>query len=231
MWQRGRSVIRRRRLAAPVQQVVHDATAKTTDGQDPTTREMVDRIMKSSLTERDLREAFYALPRKPEVVDIYVLHTIATRDDLKLFEAFFVKGRGATYQIPVNAPLGKRQYTALNQAAYHGAERITKVIISNGGDVHYTNSHGEDLLATLDSGEAAAVQARPADELFIRERFRRTRKFIEERREYLQRQAQRPPVSYKPRPPPKRIAARLVLQRWWRRRLRRLRRLRPQERP
>ena len=79
MWQRGRTPApakpRRRNVAPHVQAVVDGA-------QGMSTRQMVAHIMASSLPERELRDAFYALPRRPEVIDMYVLHNIAMRDDL-----------------------------------------------------------------------------------------------------------------------------------------------------
>jgi hypothetical protein len=190
----------------------------------PNTRAMVDCILRSSMRERDLRWALRELPRNRKVVMTHTLHNCVARDDLRTLESLLPRVQGARnqrnqrqdVQMPdiVNAPLGHRDYISLCIAAYNGSSQSVKFLISQGADVTYVNSHGEDLTGTLANGEHDAVEANPSNTIFTRERYRQCRKFIHERQDFLRMQAERGPVTYQSRCPPK-VRAALVIWAWW----------------
>ena len=171
----------------------------------------------SNTRHADLRRAIRNIQRPTHAIQIHVLHQCARYDDLRTLELVF----GQVYRCNppsrvLDAPLGRHSYTPLCIAAYNGSPRVTKYLISQGADVHYRNSHGEDLHENLDAGEADAVTRSPQDAIFIRERYRACRNFIRVRQDYLAREAVRPPVDYTPRKP-RRIVAAGRIWAWWKR--------------
>ena len=116
----------------------------------------------------------------------------------------------------MDAPLGRRNYTSLCVACFHGAEQCVKFLVSQGADVGFRNDHGETLDDCVAAGEAEAVERSPDEAIFVRERFRRTRSFIDARKRFLERQRARGPVDYYGRARPPRIAAALRILHWWR---------------
>lgn len=174
-------------------------------------------VLKSSLRLGDVRRALSMLGKAHRVVLVHALHLCAQTDNLRLLEGIVPRATGAgsmTIRDLVDQPMGRNDYAAMSHAAYNGSPRVARYLISQGADVHYVNSHGEDLTQNMDTGELEAVARCPSDEIFIRERFRQCRSFIAERRDFLNRQLRRGPVNYLPRRP-RRVAAAFRIWDWW----------------
>ena len=191
-----------------VEQVVAGATGSM--------RARVAVVMASSLQHRDLARALSQLGRNRKLVLGHAVQWCAIHDDLAAIEAVVPRNDTASLRIVeiVDQPLGRRNYTALCLAAYHGSPRVVRYLIGVGADVTYVNSHGEDLARNLDIGEVHAVNADGNNAVFVRERFRVARHHIKLRQLYLRRQHDRTPVDYTPRRPP-RIRAALRVWAWW----------------
>ena len=149
----------------------------------------------------------------------YCVHRCAERDDIRLVESLFqhVNSR-LTIERIVNSRESKLEYTPLCRAAYRGSIRLLKFLVAAGSDVNYTNSHGEDLLTTLEQGQNDAINQQPENAIFIRERFQQCHAFITARRAYLRRKqeaAARPPVQRWV--PQRKLRAVIRIQRWFRR--------------
>ena len=151
--------------------------------------------------------------RNTSLVLTHVIHQIAAKDDLSLLESVFKFFKNVDPASIVNNPLGRKSYTALSHAAFNGSEKVTKYLITIGADVNARNYHGETLLDMLEVGEAESIEKNPKEAIFIRFRYAQCRRWIQERKTYLERQAHRS-VDYTPRLP-RRIAAALKILRWW----------------
>ena len=181
------------------------------------TRQRVNSVLQSSVPYHKLQAALRKIPRTPSVVNLYALHYLVAHDDLRGVEAVLVHRRPESIlREVINAPLGRKDYIPLCVAAYNGSPRCTKFLIARGANVHFRNTHGEDLMTTLEAGEKDAVAGSPDNALFIHERFRQCRKFIQERQHFLERERTRPAVNYFARARPPRIQAALRILRWWR---------------
>ena len=179
-----------------------------------TTRHLVNAVLESSRSSRELRRALAGIPRNKMTVLKHVVHYCAHHDNLPLLERIIPSPTPAHMRPILHAPLGRHGYTPLCIAAYAGSDRMTRYLITQGADVNYTNIHGEDLATNLDMGEKQAIHNRPNDTIFIRERFRCCRTFIRDRQLYLQREAKRPAVNYTPRKP-RRVTAAIKIWAWW----------------
>ena len=148
----------------------------------------------------------------------YAVHRCAERDDIRLVESLFQQVNSpSTVQRIVNSRESKLEYTPLCRAAYRGSIRLLKFLVAAGSDVNYTNSHGEDLLTTLEQGQNDAINQQPENAIFIRERFNQCHAFIRARRAYLIKKAEaaaRPPVRRWV--PQRKLRALVAIQRWYR---------------
>lgn len=178
-------------------------------------RQMVRALLATNLQAGALSKILLSFPEKKQLLLAHTVQELVKADDLRSLESIVQRTRLDVRRV-ANMPLGRRDYTSLNIAAYYGSPRCCKYIISQGGDVNYTNSHGEDLQMTITQGEKDMVAFAPENAIFVRERFRLVKKFIVERQQFLQLQAERGTVSYRPRRP-RRITAGLKILAWWRR--------------
>ena len=158
---------------------------------------------------------------------IFVLHRCADSDDLKMCENIVRMIRSEEMcQRAVNTPEGSHEYTPLCRAAYRGSQRMLKMLVSKGADVTYTNSHGENLVTTLETGRGDSVLRHPGNEIFIHDRFDQCLAYVKDRQRYVrlskerEEKREREKNTFVPFRPRRVIRAIVKLQRWWRRRRR-----------
>jgi len=125
----------------------------------------------------------------------HALHIFAEKDDIRMTERLLKQVSDANREEMANSTQGQHEYTPLCRALYSGSISLVKVLVAAGGDVNFSNGHGEGLEAALEVGRAAAIERLPESKLFIEARFTECLKFIEERREWLLRQAEREPTA------------------------------------
>ena len=153
-----------------------------------------------------------------------LIHRAAKNDALNIVEGLFkclpdtekdgMPGRCDA----VNTPRGHKGYTPLCHALYRGNIKMAKALIAAGADVEFVNIDGEDLHSMLDAGENdyAHREELRADALFIREKYRQCRVFLDTRRAWVQRTTNRDTRvhTYWPRTA---VRAATKIQRWYKR--------------
>ena len=153
-----------------------------------------------------LRDAHRAHNIPMTTLYIHAMRTICEHDDLKLCERLLHRLRDGEVDMIVNSRMGGHEYTPLCRAAYRGSTRMVKALIASNADVNFVNVHGERLDDVLAEGERTAIEALPAETIFIRNRYEECRGFIEERRQWLikreereQREREQPTAKWVPR--------------------------------
>lgn len=146
----------------------------------------------------------------------YAVHRCAEKDDIRLCEALLrqIRNEDVIKRI-VNTHESRSEYTPLCRAVFRGSVRMIKFLVSQGADVNFINSHGENLMNALDAGQEEYEKTQPDNSIFTRDRYTQCRNFITQRQRYLQMLAAR-----KEQPPPKRWKPRrqhaIVIQQWFR---------------
>jgi hypothetical protein len=186
-----------------------------------TTRVDVARVLSAKLSIGDVRLQIRDMARNRgrALVNTHILHFCAHNDHLSLLELLIGK---KNIQGIIDRQLGKHDYTALEIAAYRGSLSMIRYLITQGANVMFINSHGENIQQCIDTGEYAAISHRPADTMFTRYRFEQCRRFLLNREQYVNAQIGRD-LSFTPRVPRTLYNAGVKILNWWRYRQHRVR--------
>ena len=112
----------------------------------------------------------------------HALHAVCRTGDTAMAEALFRALPESDIRQVVNRPLGSKDYVPLNNAVYWGSVNVVKILLANGADPNYTNTHGESIDDTLRAGEADMIAKLPSERIFIAETYRQSRRYLEDRR-------------------------------------------------
>ena len=149
-------------------------------------RKVVRELYTTSKGEIGFAKDLARIARKQKVslrlLHMHAIHVAAEGDDLRLVEELLHNHiRRTDVDVVLNSTLGRNAYTPLVRAAYKGSDRMLRLLVASGADVHATNSHGEGLWDTLQNGETDAVNALPKEGIFIHSRFDDCRAFLRQR--------------------------------------------------
>ena len=125
----------------------------------------------------------------------HALHAVCRSGDTAMAETLVRSLSEKDLKSVVNRPLGSKDYVPLNNAVYYGSVNIVKILLANGADPNYTNSHGESLDDTLQSGRDDMIAKLPSERIFIANTFEQCQRYIEERRRWLERVGTGPTTS------------------------------------
>ena len=132
-----------------------------------------------------------------EVVCGVLIHKAAKNDCLHIVEAILqdlpdeqTPTRPSRASI-ANIPRGSKDYTPLCQALYRGNIKMAKALIAAGADIFFVNADGERLDDVIAQGEVDFTTEHTSDEVFIKEKYRQCRLFIDRRERWIEETANR----------------------------------------
>ena len=114
-----------------------------------------------------------------------------------------------------NVPRGSKGYTPLCQALYRGNIKMAKALIAAGADIFFVNADGERLYDVIAQGEQNFSEEHHSNQVFIMEKFRQCRLFLERRERWVEETENRDTTVHPYWPRSARVAA-TKIQRWYR---------------
>ena len=172
---------------------------------------------------RQLREVQRSQGIPMPLLRTHALHQATEKDDLLLAEHVCQSVTDGERFALVNSPLGAHSYTPLCRAAYSGSLRLLKFFVAASADIHFRNSHGENIRSCLQAGLEAQGNKTPDNMIFIKYRYEECLNYVEACFKWAQESARdngandlganaRP--KYRPPGQRREEAARLIIQ-WW----------------
>lgn len=177
---------------------------------------MVQQILADPSTKgSNLMQRLRSIKRPPMTVVTHALHAACRTGDTAIVESLFRALPERDLRQVVNRPLGSKDYVPLNNAVYYGSVSVVKILLANGANPNYTNTHGESIDDTLRAGEEDMIAKLPSERIFIAETYRQSRQYLEERRKWLARVGTGPRhINVRPRVP-RRVQAARTIEAWW----------------